>query len=368
MNFEVKNNILLEALKNLNKVVPQRSTLPILSSVLFYSDGQKLNLRATDLEVSLEFSLKAKISEPFSIAVPISKVLNICSSLKDEELSFTLNSNKIEIRTNFGEYKIMGKNPEEFPAETKLNKSEKLSFSSNKIKELIDYTISSTSSDDLKPSLQGVLFDIKESKTTLVSTDGHKLSKIEHEQSNSLIKKIIIPTKFLRLLQSFLFNSKNTDIIVSENHAQAYFDNIKVSTRLINDQYPDYEKVIPKDNENEIVVKTQEMIGSLKRVSVFSNKKTKQAVLNIKNNSIEITAEDVEIAASAKEKISCTNKGPEQEIIIAFNGDYLKEVLEKTKAEKTLISIKDSLSATLILPKENIPKNKLSLLMPIRLN
>ena len=141
-----------------------------------------------------------------------------------------------------------------------------------------------------------------------------------------------------------------------------------MSTRLINDQYPDYEKVIPKDNENEIVVKTQEMIGSLKRVSVFSNKKTKQAVLNIKNNSMEITAEDVEIAASAKEKISCTNKGPEQEIIIAFNGDYLKEVLEKTKAEKTLISIKDSLSATLILPKENIPKNKLSLLMPIRLN
>ena len=368
MKFEIKNNILLDALKNLNRVVPQRSTLPILSSVLFQSDGQRLNLRSTDLEVSLEFSLTATVSEPFSIAIPVSKILSICTSLKNENLSFMLKGNNIEIRTDFGEYKIMGQNSEEFPAETRLDKSDKVSFSSNKIKELIDYTISSTSNDDLKPSLQGVLFDIKESKTTLVSTDGHKLSKIEYEQSNSLMKKIIIPTKFLKLLHSFLYDNKNTDIIVSENHAQAYFDNVKISTRLINDQYPDYEKVIPKDNENEIIVNTQEIISSLKRVSVFSNKKTKQAVLNIKENSIVIKAEDAETAASAKETISCFKKGPDQEIVIAFNGDYLKEVLEKTKAEETLISIKDSLSATLILPNENTPKNKLSLLMPIRLN
>ena len=368
MNFEIKNNLLLSALKNLNRVVPQRSTLPILSNVLFTSDGERLRLRSTDLEVSLEFSLSAKVHEPFNIAIPASKILSVCSSLKEETLKFSLDGSKVEIRTEFGEYSIMGQNADEFPAETVLTKSNKISFSSEKIKKLIDYTISSTSNDDLKPSLQGVLFDISESKTTLVSTDGHKLSKIEYDQTNSLIEKIIIPTKFLKLLQSFLIDNKNTDIIISENHVQAYFGNIKLSSRLINDQYPDYQKVIPKNNENEIVVNTQEFINSLKRVSVFSNKKTKQAVLKIEDNKILIKAEDTEIAASAKEIITCNQAGPNDKIIIAFNGDYLKEILEKTKAEETILSIKDSLSATLILPKENTPKNKLSLLMPIRLN
>ena len=368
MNFEINNTDLIEALKNLNRVVPNRSTLPILSCVLFSSDGERLNLRATDLEVSLNFSLTSNITEPFNIAVPISKILSICSSLTNEKLKFTISNYKIKIETGFGEYKIMGQNPEEFPAETKVDKSEKITFNSKKITELINYTINSTSTDDLKPSLQGVLFDLNEANATLVSTDGHKLSKIEHRQNNSILKKIIIPTKFLKLLQSFLIDGSEIDLVVGENHVQAFFETVKISTRLINDQYPDYEKVIPKDNENKITIKTQDLIGSLKRVSVFSNKKTKQAVLNIKNNTIEIKAEDVETAASAKEKISCSQEGETKEIIIAFNGDYLKEILDKTKTEETTLLIKDSLSATLILPEGDEEKNKISLLMPIRLN
>ena len=368
MNFEINNSILIDALKNLNRVVPNRSTLPILSCVLFSSDGERLNLRATDLEVSLNFSLPAKIKEPFNVAIPISKIISICSSLTNEQLIFNLSNYKIEIQTEFGEYKIMGQNPEDFPIETKINQDSKITFNSKKMTELIDYTISSTSSDDLKPSLQGVLFDINEAKATLVSTDGHKLSKIEHNQNNAVLKKIIIPTKFLKLLQSFLINGSEIDLVVGENHVQAFFETVKISTRLINDQYPDYEKVIPKDNDNKVTVNTKELTNSLKRVSVFSNKKTKQAVLNIKNNTIEITAEDIETAASAKERISCNQEGSSKEVTIAFNGDYLKEILDKTKTEETTLLIKDSLSATLILPKGEEDKNKISLLMPIRLN
>ena len=367
MNFKVNNTHLLGALKSLNITVPTRSTLPILSCVLFSSDGEGLSLRSTDLEVSLEFSLPAKIQDPFNIAIPISKILSICSSLTNEDLTFEISGSAIKITTDFGEYKIMGQSPEEFPAETKIDENEKITFKSKKISELINYTINSTSTDDLKPSLQGVLFDVNEAKTTLVSTDGHKLSKIEESQNNSILKKIIIPTKFLKLLQSFLIEGETIDLIIGENHVQAFFEKVKITTRLINDQYPDYEKVIPKGNENEIIVQTKELIGSLKRVSVFSNKKTKQAILSIENNTIEIKTEDVETAASDKEKINCKQKGPDQEIVIAFNGDYLKEILEKTKTEESKILIKDSLSAALIIPKEETT-NKISLLMPIRLS
>ena len=368
MNFEINNSLLNDALKNLNRVVPTRSTLPILSCVLFSSDGERLNLRSTDLEVSLDFSLPAIIKEAVNIAVPISKLLSICSSLKDENLQFNISSNKIEIKTNFGEYNIMGQSPEEFPQKTNIDQNQKISFNSKKIAELIEYTIGSTSTDDLKPSLQGVLFDINEAKTTLVSTDGHKLSKIEEDQNNSIVKKIIIPRKFLKLLQTFLNEEEQIDFVIGDNHAQVFFKQVKISTRLINDQYPDYEKVIPKDNETKIEIKTKDLISSLKRVSVFSNKKTKQATFLIEKNKINLIAEDIETAASAKETIKCET-GDIESITIAFNGEYLKEILEKTKTEETTLLIKDSLSAMLVLPKEEDQKtSKLSLLMPIRLN
>ena len=367
MNFEIKNSVLNDALKSLNRVVPTRSTLPILSCVLFSSDGERLNLRSTDLEVALEFSLPATIKEGINIAVPVSKLLSICSSLTNETLRFSVSGNKIEIKTDFGEYNIMGQSPEEFPGKTKIDKNQKISFDSKKIAELIEYSIGSTSTDDLKPSLQGVLFDINEAKTTLVSTDGHKLSKIEETQNNPVSKKIIIPTKFLKLIQSFL-KEEEIDFVIGENHVQVFFKQVKVSTRLINDQYPDYEKVIPVDNENKIEIKTKDLISSLKRVSVFSNKKTKQATLLISKNQIKIIAEDVETAASAKETIDCET-GEVDSTTIAFNGEYLKEILEKTKSEETILLIKDPLSAMLILPKEEDQKtSKLSLLMPIRLN
>ena len=366
MNFQINNTLLCDALKTLNRVVPTRSTLPILSCVLFSSDGENLRLRSTDLEVSLDFSLKAIIKEPVNIAVPISKILSICSSLKEETLSFTIIGSKIEIKTEFGEYNIMGQSSEDFPDKISVNENQNISFKSKKLEELIDYTIGSTSTDDLKPSLQGVLFDINEAKTTLVSTDGHRLSKIEENQNNPLSKKLIIPTKFLKLIQGFLNSDQKIEFLIGENHAQVFFEGVKISTRLINDSYPDYEKVIPKTNNIEVLVETKKMINSIKRVSVFSNKKTKQATLIIKNNEIHLTAEDTETAASAKEKISCVQNN-NQEITIAFNGEYLKEILEKSKTEETKLILKDELSAALILPEEE-KSNKISLLMPIRLN
>ena len=367
MYFEINNDVLLDSLKVLNRVVPTRSTLPILSSVLFSSDGEKLTLRASDLEVSLEASLPAKIKETFNIAVPISKILNICSSLKNETLTFDINNNKIQIKSDYGEYNIMGQSSEEFPETVFVNQNKSITFKSKELSNLIDYTIASVCTDELKPSLQGVLFDINEAKTTLVSTDGHRLSKIESDQNSGVSKKIIIPTKFLKILQPFLLLEDSIEMLVGENHIQVFFKRTKIATRIINDTFPDYEKVIPKNNDKEIIIQTKTFINSLKRISVFSNQKTKQATLTIKNNNINLCAEDAETAASAKEKIECVSTNISEEISIAFNGDYLKEILEKTTSEETVLLIKDPLSAALIFPKEKTEKNEISLLMPIRL-
>ena len=366
MVFQINNTILTTPLKVLTKIVPLSQTLPVLSTVLFTSDGEKLSVRATNLEVSIEFLLEASVSEPINVAIPISKIFSITSSLKEENLTIKIDENhRTNIKTEFGEYNIMGVSPEDFPAKINISKSENISFSSEEIKNIIDYTISSASTDDLKPALQGVLLDMDESKTVFVSTDGHRLSKIELEKNNKTTKKIILPIKFLKLIYHFLSETKDIELMVGENHAQIYFEGTNVSTRLIKDVYPDYEKVIPKDNDKELKVQTKDLISSLKRVSVFSNKKTKQATMLIKNNLIEVKTEDIETSTSAKEIIKCEYES--EEIKIAFNSEYFKEILEKTDTEKTIILLKNPLSAALILPPGS-PKNKLSLLMPLRLN
>ena len=368
MTFQINNGVLSEALKSLNRVVPTRTTLPILSCVLFKSDGGKLNIRSTNLEVSMEFNLEAEISEAVNIAIPISKILNVTNSLKKEDLSFEINENfKVKITTRFGEYNIMGVSSEDFPNKAETVKENSLSFSSSDLEEIIDYTISSCSSDDLKPALQGVLLTFNEAKTTFVSTDGHRLSKVDIEKNGPTSKNLILPVKFFKLVQTFLNENDEVEFILSENHAEVFFKGINISTRLIQDSYPDYEKVIPQSNEKKVIIDNKEMTESLKRISSFSSKKTKQATLVINNNKINIKTEDTESSSSANEEIHCEYQG--EETMIAFNCDYLREILEKTLTEKTTLLLKDNQSAALILPESSAtPLKKLSLLMPIRLN
>ncbi len=368
MTFKINNGILNEALRSLNRVVPSRTTLPILSCVLFKSDGGNLSVRSTNLEVTMEFSLEAEIEDPINIAIPISKILNVTNTLKKEDLTFEIKDNfKISITTRFGQYNIMGVSSEDFPNKTETIKENSLTFPSSDLEEIIDYTISSCSTDDLKPALQGVLLDFNEAKTTFVSTDGHRLSKVEIDKLGPTSKNIILPVKFFKLVQSFLTNNETVEFILSENHAEVFFKGINISTRLIQDSYPDYEKVIPQSNEKSVVVNNSKIIESLKRISSFSSKKTKQATLIIENNKINIKTEDAETSSSANEEIVCEYSG--EPTTVAFNCDYLREILDKTLTEKSTLLLKDNQSAALILPeKTNSSLKKLSLLMPIRLN
>ncbi len=203
-------------------------------------------------------------------------------------------------------------------------------------------------------------------KLSLLQQTDTGFQKITTKQNNQTAKKIIIPTKFFKILNPFLNSNEQIDLILGENHAQVFLKGIKISTRLIKDAYPDYEKVIPKNNDKEVLVSTKKLIDSLKRVSVFSNKKTKQTNFLFSENKIEIKAEDVEASTSAAEKVECNYIG--EESVVAFNAEYLKEMLEKTETQKTKIIFKNNHSAVLILPEEQNQHQKISLLMPIRIS
>ena len=364
MNILLNKNELQVALQALIKITPSRTTLPILHSVLFESENNFLVIRGTDLEVSMKVLLKTSFNEFPPFVISLKKLNEIINEIKDEEINIFIEDKKINIKTKIGNYSLMSQNPEEFPSWTKTKKEKNISFSKEELNEIINKTLYAVSKDEIKPALQGVLFDNKEEKLNIVATDGAKLVKIEYNEKEKLDKDIIIPTKFLSIIKSNL--KKENNIFISENHISIELENIEISSRLINQKFPDYSTVIPIDNDKRVRIDKESLYSSVKRVSIFSNRSTNQLNLNFKNNKLTISTNDPENVSSGTESIECDYTG--EEINIGFNGDYLKETIKNQKEGTIEFSMKSAVSATLFKGEKTEKNETLSLLMPIRIS
>ena len=370
MNFNLNTSLLSEALHISKKVVPFRSTLPILDCILLELADNKICIKATDLEQFVEVDIPAEFNGTLETALPFNKLFDIITAIKEETININVKENGgVEISTKNGKYTLMGQNPDNFPQPPSIEKTKQLNISLEEFENITKNAIFAVSKDELKPALSGVLFNFKNNEFICVATDGHKLVKIKSptkEEDN----QIIIPIKFFNIIDSFSSAQKNeTETLISENHLSFKNKNTTITTRLISEQYPDYESVIPKDNNKKLTINTEEFLNAVKRTSVLSNKTTKQITVKTQENRIIISTEDQESISSGSETVECDYK--EEEIVIAFNSNYLKEVLSHIKRDKVTVLLKDSLSASIFLPGEdtNISNAlKTTLLMPIRIN
>ena len=370
MKFSINKNILLSNLQFISKATPLRSTIPIISSAMFVVKNSKLKIRATDLEISISSICNVEDSQDGSIAIPVSKLLEIANAMPNEEIKFDVSDiGKVNIESSFGNYTIMGQSSEEFPTEQVLENSQKLVLTTKILKEIIASTLYATSSDDLKPVLQGVLLQIMNGKIISVSTDGHRLVKFEKKNINNLDYRgnIVIPSKFLSLINSQNINEQENTILIGDNHIQIEFNNNIISSRIIKDPFPDYESVIPKENSKTLIVDKNIFLDAIKRVSIFSNKASKQISLELSENNIIISTEDPENITTGKETIDCNYDG--DSMVIGYNALYLKEVLQNQKEEEIKILLNTPLNAGLFVSNEQSEETKkITLLMPIRLN
>ena len=276
----------------------------------------------------------------------------------------------MNLETNNGRYTITGQDYKEFPTDPVMNESTNISLNMKDFVDIIDFTKNSVSKDELKPALQGVLLKINSNNITGVSTDGHRLSRIIIKNKTEQLKEheIIVPLKFLTILNSFIDNKEEIDLEISGNYISITHKNQTVFSRLIKDSYPDYEKVIPADNDKTLQINKNKLKEAIKRVSIFSNKSTKQITINIEENKTIIQTEDAENAATGKEDIE--SKFSENEVFkIGFNANFVIEALNCLDREEITIFLNTPLGAAIMSEKEESErKNKLILLMPIRLN
>jgi len=369
MKFSTSKTELQKALQKLSKATPTRTTLPILGCVYIEASDNKTIFRSTDLELTIEINVPSSLEETGSTALPLKTLLEITNELPETRITLEVDpKNRAKIQTEKGSYDLMAKAPEEFPQPLVQENPKDIIIPGKDFKDIISATSFAVSRDELKPALTGVLFKFTEEGLVAVSTDGHRLVRHKRKSfvSKSFQGEVIIPKKFLSYMSAYL-SQDEVVLSIGESHLSAKIKNDIVSTRIIGEKFPDYESVIPKENNKEFKSEKDVLLGAIKRVSIFSNKSTHQVAMSLSSGSCQITTEDPEKSSKAVESVEATFEG--EDLIIGYNAEYLKDVVNHIPGKTVLIKFNTPVSAALFSPtSEKKDTENLMLLMPIRLN
>ena len=368
MKFNVSSSDLNQGLSAVIGAVPSKATLPILETILFEVEDNKLKLTATDLEISIIEYIQADIEEEGSVAIPAKRLLETLRQLPNIPVFFEVDeSQNVQFKTDKGTYKLVGEDASDFPEIPDMDEGTTLNTDTDLIVNAVQRTMFAVSSDDLRPAMMGVYFDINSEGSKFVATDGHRLVKFMNKNltSDSPLN-FIVPEKALNLVSKALDGADCT-LTVSEDHAQFSSGNTIVITRLINEQYPNYESVIPRDNDKVLLVNKEQMLATVKRVAVFSSTTTRQIRLQLSPDKLTIRAEDLDMSSEAKETISCEYGAGEMEI--GFNAKYLADILSNVDDEDAKFEFSTPNRAGIVKPSEEEDgEEMLMLVMPVMLN
>jgi DNA polymerase-3 subunit beta len=371
MKFIVSSSFLLKQLSSINGVITTNPVVPILENFLFEINDGTLTVTASDLQTSMITELAVESKENGSMAVPAKILLETLKNLPEQPVTITIDKDtySIEISSDNGHYKLSGENATDFPKVPAITDAYSVNMSSGVLAEAISNTIFATSNDELRPSMTGVYLKLNETSTTFVATDGHRLSRYRRvDIASEMEHAMIIPRKALTLLKATIPN-ENTNVSLEFNGANAFFsfNNFKMICRLIDERYPDYENVIPTENENEMTIDRMEFISSLKRIAIYANKSTYQVRLKIAGSELMISAEDLDFSNEANERLSCEHGG--DDIEIGFNARFLIEMLSNIHTSKVMMKLQASNKAGLIVPSDKDEnEDLLMLIMPVMLN
>ncbi|WP_154856650.1 DNA polymerase III subunit beta [Cyclobacterium xiamenense] len=371
MKFIVSSSSLLKQLSSINGVVTTNPVVPILENFLFEIKDSKLTVTASDLQTSMITEIEVEAKEDGNIAVPAKILIETLKNLPEQPVTFSIDKDtySIEISSDNGRYKLAGENATDFPRIPGVTNATTVEMSTEVLSSAIANTIFATSNDELRPAMTGVYINLSDTNTTFVATDGHRLIRYRRvDIASPEAASIIVPRKALNLLKTTL-PAENVPVTVEFNSSNAYFkfNTIKMICRLIDERFPDYENVIPMDNNNDMVINRQEFLGSLRRIAIYANKTTHQVRLKLTGSELQISAEDLDFSNEANERLSCEHEG--EDIEIGFNAKFLVEMLNNISAKEVTLKFSAPNRAGLILPSD-MSENEdiLMLVMPVMLS
>jgi DNA polymerase-3 subunit beta len=365
----------LVALGELNKkmntissVVPGRTTMPILSTVLVNADKQGITFSATDLDISVTSKVKGEVGEKGTLAVPARKLAEIVKSLSGETVSMEASGEKMTLKCGKSRFVINGRNAEDFPKLPKQESKTSFSIDAETLTRLIQKTVYAVSTDLTRPALCGVLWEISRKGISMVSTDGHRLSKVELAREFPDIEalQVIIPPKALSTLRAYAEDEEQIAVSIGENSVSFGMEDTAIYSRLLEGPFPAYQKVIPTKNEKELVVRREDLADATKRVSILSDTLTHQVVFSTGKDKLTLHVNTQELG-EAKEEI--TAKFTAEPMDIGYNASYVMDVLKTIDADEISFKLDRSDNAGLIEPVAEAGELKhICILMPLRIS
>ncbi len=363
MQFEMDKDTLVEGLSKLVPITEKRSPLPILSHVLMELDGSNITLTATDLEVGLKTSFDCNIMEPGKITVPARKFFEIIKELRSGPIVITSNErNRLSIVSGPSSFDLAGMDSADFPAWPDYSSLETSETQTETLIRMMDKTLFAASNDESRFNLNGVLFERENTKTKLVSTDGHRLAVIETDLSLPDETRIIAPKKGLVELKRFLENMKQNILFGFEKkNLIVKTERAMMTVRLIDGDYPDYNKVIPQTEGHKAFIDRNSFIQSLKRVGILTSERSRGINISLGKDELKLSVSNPDLG-SAEDSITIEYKGDEVQIII--NVQYLLDALNVISSD--MVSVEYHKEGAPIIIKPCPEQDYFNIVMPMR--
>jgi len=364
---------LLRELTAAQSVVERKTTIPILSNFLFEAEGDRLTITATDLDQSIRTSCAAKVKKPGACTIPARKLFDYIKLLPEGDISIKLMDNHwVQIRAGRSNTKMVGMARANFPAVPEFPTTGAVKIALPSLRNMISKTIFAISNEESRYTLNGALLVLKAESMAMVATDGHRLAHIEKmgEQLEGIAgeKKTLIPRKALSELQSLL-NSTDAEHVEFADDEQSLFFRVGgrvLTSRKLTGQFPNYEAVLPRDNNKFVIVRGEDLMGSIQRVAQFADERSGAIKIRLEQNELRLSSSSTDTGESEDTIETPYNYDP---LVVGFNSQYLIDFLKAVGAGgEVRLEFKDAQSAGQMRPEDaNEDVRYRYILMPMRI-
>lgn len=373
MRFIISSTALSSRLQTLSRVISNKNSLPILDSFLFEVSNGQLTLTTSDSENVMQTTIQTEECEgDGAFALTSQTILDAMKELPEQPLQFSVNIDQATITIIYqgGEYNFTTLNADEYPRmHSTLDNVNVITIDASVLCDNINRSAFAMGSDELRPVMNGIYFDLGADALAIVASDGHKLVR----NRNLTVKSetpasFILPKKPALLLKNVLGKDGGDVVIKFDNrNAEIRFADGILTCRLIEGRYPNYNSVIPQNNPNQLTIDRKGLLSAIKRVLPFGSKSSQLVKFRLDAGTLELSSEDIDYATKAKETIICDYNG--QKMCIGFKGSSLTEILGNLDGDEVVMELADPSRAGIIVPAQQ-PENEdvLMLLMPMLLS
>lgn len=374
MKLNINRDHFSNGLAQVLNVVGSKATMPILSNVLIEAENDHITLTTTNLDLGIRCKIKAEVKEGGAVTLPVKRLATIVRELPNVDVAFTSSaSHQVKLTSGGSNFKIMGIGKDEFPPLPEFGEDRTFTLEQSELTSMLKSVAYAQSSDETRYILNGVYFNFKDGKLSLVATDGRRLALTskELEVPEDAAGAIILPAKTVSELQRMLdkgeklkvsFNDRRAAFqITTDKDSSGLVDSIYLYSKVVEGNYPNYQQVIPKETHQRIKLERELLQQCIHRAALVCSEKSNSVKLKLSSNLLEITAQSPDFG-EAHESMAISYSGPDLQV--AFNPQFMLDPLKALTKDEVFFEVKDEVSPGVFKTLESF----ICVIMPVRLN